>query len=221
MAKRKNAAAQPKEVPAAQMKRIDNLRRPFMAFATAFGPIAQKRAEFAPAFMREYTAWRETIGRGAASSFVNFVRLFDKTVPQHAGDGKAGDGGYKSNKVYQAADYLRRAIVVRSDNARRGATLTATQQLARTVATVLTTGLDAQTVWNAVEKELGITGRRLENLRKLTGTIKPVLNLTGAGKVRAAVVHMSQAEIVKLRRVEEPETAAGARKGARRMRIAA
>lgn len=79
---------------------LETLRADFQGFVGAFGQLAQRKADLAPAFVRAYRQFHHETGR----TFVAFVKELDPTLP--AGDKDA----YLRHRSYQAALYLKRLV---------------------------------------------------------------------------------------------------------------
>lgn len=186
MAKRRGrparpAAAQPTAgVGAVLARQMEQIRAQFNQFRDGFAAITERRAELAPRFMRVYGAWVTATG----GNFVAFVRVIDPTVP-------ADRDAYRNHASYQAAVYLQRL----AGGTRRAAVrpvrsnLTA---LARTLATIRQVVRDEDTLWRAIETELGFTQRQMTKLRAVVAATQPLLNLPNAHRVNARIVHMRE-----------------------------
>lgn len=171
--------------PAAIERQIDAIRRPFMAYATAFGRIMETRGELAPRFMRAYYAWANADGKGG---FVAFVRKIDPEVPT-ASRSTDGVDGYRDHPSYNAAQYLRRKV---EGGNRQPARRSNVSPLARMIATVLPLVQNAETVWTAIGREFAFSARQITRLRELVGKAQPVMRLPGVRPVAAPrLVHVA------------------------------
>jgi hypothetical protein len=92
-------APAPLEISGRVASMVDTLRKPFLGLVTSLTTVFETRDELAPKFMKAFDAFEDDTG----GTFVDFVRLFDATVPL---DRK----GYKSHNTYTKADYLRRIV---------------------------------------------------------------------------------------------------------------
>lgn len=86
----------PKPLSVRIVRMVDGIRSAFNDFTAEFKKVSERRAEFAPKFMKVFHAWQgETEG-----TFVAFVRVL---VPELPMDTK----GYKAHAAHIAADNLR------------------------------------------------------------------------------------------------------------------
>lgn len=173
--------------PAAIERQIDAIRRPFMAYATAFGRIMETRGELAPRFMRAYYAWANADGKGG---FVAFVRKIDPEVPT-ASRSTDGVDGYRDHPSYNAAQYLRRKV---EGGNRQPARRSNVSPLARMIATVLQVirPENATAVVDSIGREFGFTARQITRLQELVGKAQPVMRLPGVRPVAAPrLVHVA------------------------------
>lgn len=202
MAKTKKAPlAEEQGIGAALKKQMESMRRPFMTFAQAFGPIFARREEIAARFMALYWKWRDAREKAGATrndmAFVAFTRWFDSTIPLDV-------KGYKAHPAYAAADYLRRKQAQRPDNARQTARPSALAQLARAIATILPVVADAQVVWDACKSEYALSDRQLKALQVEVGRQKPILTLSHVKRVSARVMHVPVRAMQTARQTETP-----------------
>jgi len=91
-----------------------------------------------------------------------------------------------------AADYLRR-LATQRPRGRQGVRDTATDTLARALATILQVVRDPEIVYKAVQQEFGMTERVLTGLRKRVGATKPLFTINLPRPVAVGqVVHMER-----------------------------
>ena len=143
---------------------LTDLRKPFTDYAMGFDTTLAKRAELAPKFMKTYESFQAETSR----SFIDFVRLVDHHVP-------AARKEYKANRVYQAADYLRRV----QSNKLKGKTrkagpkpATPLEALARFIATLLP-AMEGP-VWQSLLSELHWSDRQAKRLQALARKEGPI-----------------------------------------------
>lgn len=130
----------------------------------------------------------------AGLSFVDFARMFDPTVPEQARD-LDGAPGYRTHRTYYALDYMRR-LTNAAPRGRQGARDSATDALARTLATVLQVVADADPIWEAVQKEFAFGERVMVRLKKRVEDTKPLIKLEGRPVKAGNVIHMERAKPV-------------------------
>ncbi len=108
----------PKPLGARVVKQIDAIREAFNSYTSQLAAITERRAEFAPKFMKVFHAWQaETKG-----TFVAFVRVL---VPELPMDTK----GYKGHVAHIAADNLR-TLYNRLERAKAGTPVERAQAIA-------------------------------------------------------------------------------------------
>lgn len=166
-------------------RQIDALKPELNRFAQRFAVVQESRAELAPRFMRLFN---QIAGDHDNFTFVEFVRLFDATVPTQA----AGDDGYRTHKTYMAADYLRR-LTRQRPRGRQGVRDSATDALARTIATVMQAVRDPLPMWSAIQAEFGFTERAMTGLKRRVEATKPLFELVVPRPVPVGtVIHMQR-----------------------------
>lgn len=193
------------DLSAAERGAIGGLKRQVTGFAEKFSVIKTTASDLAPKVMKlfnELAAKYDTLG-----GFVGFARLFDTGMATHAAD-KDGVSGYRNNKTYQALDYMRRTLrLTNRPRGQQGRRDPATDQLARTLATVMQVvrGADAAVVWAAVATEFDLKERAIARLKTRVEQVKPIIDLTGVRQVpvnAGRVIHMNRADF---REVEAPQ----------------
>lgn len=171
---------------AALRRQLEALRRPVVQAAQRFGVIRESLRDLAPQVIRLYNA---ITAENERFSFVEFARLFDHTIPTHAAD-KDGVIGYRNHKVYYTLQYMRRLVTLRP-RGRQGVRDSATDGLARTLATILQIVADPAPVWAAVQQEFRFSERLINNLRKRVENTKPLFALEIRRPVAVGnVIHM-------------------------------
>jgi hypothetical protein len=169
MAKRKADQPAGETLPANLRRLVFDLRRPIMQAAQKFGVIRESLKELAPRVMRAFAALQ---AHDAAISFVQFARMIDPTIPTAAAD-RDGATGYRNHKTYYTLQYMRRLVQLRP-RGRQGVRDSATDALARTIATMLQFVADPESVWKAVQAEFGFSERVITGLRRRVGQTKPL-----------------------------------------------
>jgi hypothetical protein len=211
-----NAAAAAVELSRKLQKQIEDLRKPFRAFAVEFGKVYQKRKDLAPVFMAAYVAWQTEVG---AQPFIRFVQVLDPDVPSDR-------NGYRAHASYQAADYMRRSIGRRDagGNAAKPTRSPGLVNLARLLKTVLPLYKDAELFWRGIAAELTLRPRQVTNLRAAVDEVEPLIELP---KIKpqagpAKIIHMpTRAEQVEQAQAQTSGMASGtARRTPRRKRAA-
>lgn len=170
-------------------KELDKIRPELRSFAQKFSVVNEQRKDLAPRFMRVYN---QIAGENDGFTFVEYVRLFDATVPTAA----SGDQGYRVHKTYMAADYLRR-LTRQRPRGRQGVRDNATDALARSLATILqiVKADKREDVWSAVAREFGLAQRALTGLKRRVDSTQPLFKLPGVKPVASLpLVHMKRQE---------------------------
>lgn len=184
---------------AAHKRSLQALKRPVMDAARQFGAVREKLSDLAPKVVKLYTAIQADNER---FSFVEFVRLFDATVPTHAAD-RDGTSGYRNHRTYYTLQYMRRIVQLGAGNRQRGqqgVRDSATDALARTLATVLQIVAEPENVWTAIQQEFNFSERLMTRLRKRVDATKPLIVLKTARPAQVGnVIHMDRAT------AQEPE----------------
>jgi hypothetical protein len=162
-------------------KGIDALKKPFMAFSTAFGALAISRAELAPKFMKVYGAYLQETG----GSYVDFVRMVDPSVP-------ADRAAYREHKSYKAAEYLRRLVARRDVKGNRQKPVRSNlAAMARLIATIQPLVADVEAFWKGLSAEFGLTARQTGRLRQVVGASQPLLKINVARPSPVRVIHVT------------------------------
>jgi hypothetical protein len=176
----------------ASLKRqVTALQKPVSDLAERFSVVRTSLKDIAPKVMGCFNAIK---AEHPQFSFVEFARLFAPDLPTHAADRDGGQQGYRNHKVYYTLDYMRRMSNLRP-RGRQGVRDSATDGLARAIATILQFRIDPEIVWNAVQAEFGFTERPMNNLRKRVAATQPLFSVTlpprAAVKV-GNVIHMER-----------------------------
>lgn len=178
-----------KDLNAAERGSVGNLRKQVTALAEKLGVVRQTVADIAPKVMRLYnglvTKYEDRLG-----GFVGFARLIDPSVPTHARD-KDGEVGYLNHKTYYTLTYIRRTYqTANRPRGQQGRRDPATDQLARTVATLLQVVKDEAVIWSALEQEFRFNKRMIARVRSRVEQVEPIIKLQGIKPVAGLVVHM-------------------------------
>lgn len=185
---------------AAHRKTLQALRRPVTDAARSFGIVREKLQGLAPKIVKLFDSIK---AEHTNFTFVDFCRMFDGSIPTHAGD-RDGKIGYRNHRVYYTLAYMRRLVQATSASTRRGqqgVRDSATDALARTLATILQIVAEPEPVWAAIQAEFGFGERLMTRLRKRVEATKPLIKLEAARPVKASgVIHME--------RIAEPATSA-------------
>jgi len=192
-----------KGLSAAEQKAVTGLKKSVLNVADKLSIVRESSRDLAPKVMRlfnELAAKYENLG-----GFVGFARLFDPSMPLHGAD-KAGGEGYRKNKTYYALDYMRRLQNVRP-RGQQGKRDPATDQLARTIATVLQIIKNPDPIWHALQMEFRFNARMLARVRARVENAKPLIDLKAIKPVTVAeaqIVHVEPTTAT----VEEPAATA-------------
>lgn len=122
----------------------------------------------------------------ARFSFADFARLFDPSVPM-------GSTEYRKHKVYYTLQYMQRIVTLGGRARNTGVRPSATEALARTIATLIKAGVEPETVFSAVKSEFGYTDPVMKRLRRRVEATQPLFNITipRAGVIRVGnVIHV-------------------------------
>lgn len=179
-------------ISAAMRRQVETLRRPVMDVAGKLGAVRESVKDIAPKVMRLFAVIQAEYDN---VSFVDFARMFDPSVPTSAAD-RDGVTGYRNHPTYYALTYMRRQSVQRP-RGRQGVRDSATDALARSLATILQTipADQVDQVWKAVQAEFAFTEAVMTRLRKRVGDTRPLftLNVPRAGVVQVGkVIHMDR-----------------------------
>lgn len=178
-------------LPASHKRSVQALRRPVLEAARSFGTVRERLSELAPKIVKLYNSITADVER---FTFVDFVRMFDGTVPTHAAD-RDGNTGYRNHRTYYTLAYMRRLVQTQGTRNRTpgGVRDSATDALARTLATVLQIVSDHEQVWNAIQSEFGFTERLMTRLRKRVDNTKPLIKLEATRPAKVGkVIHMDR-----------------------------
>ena len=199
---------------------LSQLKRPVVDLANRFSVVRQSiKADIGPRVMRLFNSIK---AEHDTFSFVEFARMFDASVPTHAAE-RNGVPGYREHKVYYTLDYMRR-LQTQRPRGRQGVRDTATDALARAIATLIANLPPDQhgRVWEAVQREFQYNERIIGRLQKRVTATRPlfILEIPRAGVVRVGnVIHMESARQVQP--VEEGQELAQPRRRVRRTSAAA
>jgi hypothetical protein len=181
------------QLNAAHRKALQALRRPVTDAAKAFGAVREKLTDLAPKVMKLYNA---IVAESETFTFVEFCRMFDPSIPTHAAD-RDGVIGYRNHRVYYTLQYMRRAVQTANTGRRRGqqgVRDSATDALARTLATILQIVAEPEQVYAAVQSEFAFGERLMTRLRKRVEATKPLIKLETSKPAKIGkVVHMERA----------------------------
>lgn len=169
------------------------LKRPIMAVVQKFQAGREAAKEIAPKVIGLFNSIKAD---HAAFTFVEFCRMIDPSVPTGAG-GRDGIGGYRQHPTYYTLDYMRRQLTQRP-RGRQGVRDSATDALARAIATVLQVAEDAAPVWAAIQTEFQFNERVMGRLRKRVEATKPLfaINVPRGAHVRVGnVIHMDRVQV--------------------------
>jgi hypothetical protein len=164
------------ELSAKAQKAVNEIRKPFTSFVRNFESLAVTREQLAPKFMKAFGLWQADTG----GTFVAFVRYIDPSVP-------ADRVGYRMNRVYQAADYLRRLV---GNVSKRAADPTAESQaapvppgdaLARILAAMMSIIPEKQqnVIYEAMKAELNWSDRQIQGIQNRVEHTDPLVEIKG------------------------------------------
>jgi hypothetical protein len=175
----------------ANRRQLQTLRRPVMDAARSFGQVRERLTDLAPRVVKLYNAIVADMER---FTFVDFVRLFDATVPTHAAD-RDGTTGYRNHRTYYTLQYMRRLVATAGrQRGPQGVRDSATDALARTLATVLQIVEDHERVWSAIQSEFQFSERLMTRLRRRVSDTKPLIKLEATRPAKVGnVIHMDRA----------------------------
>lgn len=175
-------------------KQVQALKGSVTRLAKDYGIVREKISEVAP---RAIKLFKQIQGEHLGFTLADFARLFDSDVPVNAADTDEGPG-YRNNRTYQALAYMQR-VVQQTENPRRGRQGKrdpATDQLARTVCTILqiVKASDHDAIWRAVAQEFRFGDRQLAGLKRRVETVKPIIDLAAVvkpvGIAASNIIHM-------------------------------
>lgn len=179
---------------AVHKRTLQALRRQVTDAARSFGVVREKLTDLAPKVIKLFNAINaDTEG----VTFVDFARMFDPSVPTHAAD-RDGKDGYRNHRVYYTLAYMRRLYQVANAQGTRargqqGVRDSATDALARTLATVLQLVNEPEPLWNAIQTEFAFTERLMTRLRARVAATKPLIKLEVARPAKVgSVIHMDR-----------------------------
>jgi hypothetical protein len=170
---------------------LQALRRPVLDASRSFGAVRERLTDLAPKVVKLFTG---ILSEHERFTFVEFCRLFDSTVPTHAAD-RDGTTGYRNHRTYYTLAYMRRLVQLGGTQRRApgGVRDSATDALARTLATVLQLVEDHERVWTAIQQEFGFTERLMTRLRKRVDNTKPLIKLEATRPAKVGnVIHMDR-----------------------------
>jgi hypothetical protein len=176
---------------AANRRQLTALRRPVMDASRAFGAVRERLTDLAPKVVKLFNA---IVADNERITFVDFCRLFDATVPTHAAD-RDGTTGYRNHRTYYTMAYMRRLVQLGGTRRRvpGGVRDSATDALARTLATVLQIVEDHERIWSAIQQEFGFTERLMTRLRKRVDNTQPLIKLEATRPAKVGnVIHMDR-----------------------------
>jgi hypothetical protein len=205
---------------AANKRQVLALRRPVMDAARQFGAVRERLQDLAPKIVKLFNG---ILAENDGFTFVAFVRLFDPTVPTHAAD-RDGVIGYRNHRSYYTLAYMRRLVQLQGTRRRTpgGVRDSATDALARTLATVLQIVEDSEAVWGAIQSEFQFTERLMTRLRKRVEGTKPLIQLEPTRRATVTVgkvIHMDRSEPTQTEAAQAATIEADTR-GARKRRAA-
>lgn len=170
-------------------RQVQALRRPVVDAARQFGHIRERLTDLAPKVIKLFTAIQ---AEHAAYTFVAFARLFDPSIPTHAAD-RDGKIGYRNHRVYYTLAYMRRLVQLGGNRRRgqQGVRDSATDALARTLATILQVVAEPESVWNAIQTEFGFSERLMTRLKTRVSNTQPLFKLAATKPAKVGdVIHM-------------------------------
>lgn len=173
-------------------KTLQGLKRSVTDAAKSFGAVREKLTDLAPKIVRLYNG---ILAEHDGFTFVEFARMFDPSVPTHAAD-RDGTIGYRNHRVYYTLAYMRRLVQTntRGRRGQQGVRDSATDALARTLATMLQVVSDPESVWNAIQGEFQFSERLMTRLRKRVEATKPLFQIkTTKPATVGSVIHMEPA----------------------------
>lgn len=175
---------------AAHKRTLQALRRPVVDAARSFGAVREKLTDLAPKVLRLFNA---LVAEHERLTFVEFVRMFDPSVPMHAAD-RDGTIGYRNHRVYYTMAYMRRLTQQGGrPRGQQGVRDSATDALARTLATILQIVSEPEPVWAAIQAEFQFSERLMTRLRKRVDATKPLIKLEASKPAKVAgVIHMER-----------------------------
>jgi hypothetical protein len=170
---------------------LQALRRPVIDAARSFGIVREKLTDLAPKVIKLFNAIVAEQER--AVTFVDFCRMFDPSIPTHAAD-REGVIGYRNHRVYYTLAYMRRLVIQPTGRrGQQGVRDSATDALARTLATILQIVAEPESVWSAIQGEFGFSERLMTRLRKRVEATKPLIRLEATKPAKVgSVIHMDR-----------------------------
>lgn len=179
---------------ATHKRQLQALRRPVLDAARSFGAVRERLSDLAPRVVQLYNGIAADATR---FTFVDFVRMFDTTVPTHAAD-RDGTAGYRNHRTYYTLAYMRRLVQLGGGRRRApgGVRDSATDALARTLATIfqVVDNEHAERVWSAIQSEFAFSERLMTRLRKRVEGTKPLIRLEATRPAKIGnVIHMERA----------------------------
>lgn len=188
-------------------KQIKALQPTVTAFAKSFGDLQVKRAELAPKLIGLFNRIKAD---QSSLTFVAYTQMFDSSIPDHAAE-LDGVKGYRVHRSYMALDYLRR-LTVQVPRGRQGKRDSATDIVARALATALKNVRNVDAVWQQIQGELNLGDREVKTLRGRVENTKPLFELPIKAVTVGNVIHMDRQ--VKVQAAPEPVAAPARRRRA-------
>lgn len=171
----------------ANRRTLQGLRRSVLDTARSFGAVRERCEVLAPKIVRLFNA---AVADNERLTFVAFARMFDPTVPTHAADRDEKTPGYRNHRVYYTLQYMRR-LVVQAPRGQQGVRNSATDALARTLATILQVIAEPEAVWTAIQQEFQFGERLMTRLRKRVADTQPLVKLAAPKPIKAGdTIHM-------------------------------
>lgn len=174
-------------------KQIKGLRPTISNLSKQAGIVREKMKDLAP---KVIGLFKKLQAEYPSITFVEFARMFDPTVPTFAAD-KDGAIGYRNHKTYYTLNNMRRldATAGRGRGTARtagGVRDSATDALARSLATILQIVQEPESVWGAVQQEFAFGERLMTRLRKRVEETKPLFTIPTKPVKVGAVIHMTR-----------------------------
>lgn len=198
---------------AVHRRQIQALRRPVLDAARSFGAVRERLTDLAPKVVKLFNS---ITAESERFTFVDYVRTFDPSVPTHAPD-RDGVTGYRNHRTYYTMQYMRRLVQLTGTRRRTpgGVRDSATDALARTLATILQIVEDHERVWTAIQQEFDFSERLMTRLRKRVDNTQPLIKLEATRPAKVGkVIHMEPATATQSADIEA-EVNAPARKRAK------
>lgn len=182
-----------KDLAANEQKALKGLKQSVSTLAGGLDKIRTSARDLAPKVMKLFTDLTGAHGQ-ALGGFVGFARLFDPSMPLHGAD-KQGIVGYRKNKTYYALDYMRRLGNMRPRGT-QGKRDMATDQLARTLATILQFVKNPEPIYAALEREFRFNTRMIARVKARVLIAEPLIDLKGIRPITVTeqqIIHVAPA----------------------------